>query len=155
MSPQDRALDLLVSGKSAVQVAAAVGVDTRTLRRWTNESDFARELNEIRQTVHEDIVRRTMAFVDQLHDACFENLFWLREASLNAVSMSDRLRCMAAINSNGFRWAKYILDRRDKQNEALLAQTAKPLAKKADKNGRTSVVGATDAPTAVSSVHPC
>src|SRR5471032_509752 len=132
MGPQDHALELLVSGKSHVQVAAAIGIDTRTLRRWKHEPDFARELNEIRQTVHEDIVRRTMALIDQLHDACFENLYWLREASLNAVSISDSLRCMAAINSNGFRWAKYILDRRDKQNEAVLAHPVKPLAKKAD-----------------------
>ena len=155
MSPQARALELLISGKSAPQVAAVVGVDARTIRRWKLEPDFARELAEIRKTVYDDVLLRTMALIDQLHDACFENLFWLREVSLNGVKITDRLRCMAALNSHGFRWARYIMERREKQNEKLLAQTAKPLAKKADINGRTSAPGATGAPTAVPSVHPC
>lgn len=45
---QQRALELLVEGKSLAQVAGAIGISRATLWRWRALPDFARALAEVR-----------------------------------------------------------------------------------------------------------
>ena len=153
MSHQDRALELLLTGKTTLEAATAVGVDPRTVRRWKKDPTFAQELSELRQEVHDEIMLRVAALIDKLQTAAFEQLEWLKAMANKLPALTDKLRCMNAISQLNFKWSKFIMDRQDRKEQKTLADLAK-LAQKADKNGRVTH-GATGAPTAVPSVHPC
>ena len=152
MSHQDRALELLLTGKTAVQVAALVGVDSRTIRRWKKDPAFAGELSELRQEIHDEIMLRVMALIEKLQTAAFEQLEWLKAMGNKLPALTDKLRCINAISQLNFKWSKFIMDRQDRNEQKTLAAFAKA-TQKADNNGHTSAVGATEQ-TAVS-FAPC
>ena len=137
MSHQDRALELLLTGKTTLEAAALVGVDPRTVRRWKKEPAFAEELSELRQEIHDEIMLRAMALVEKIQSAAFEQLEWLKLMANKAAALTDKLRCVNAITQLNFRWSKFIMDRQDKKTIAQFARTAQTsqAAKKADING--------------------
>ena len=150
MSHQDQALELLLSGKTALETARLVGVDPRTIRRWKKDPAFAEELSDLRQEIHDEIMLRAMALVEKLQTAAFAQLEWLKAMADKFPTLTDKLRCMNAISQLNFKWSKFIMDRQDKKTIAQLARAAQP-AKKADINGHA--VGAKEQ-TAVS-FAPC
>ena len=182
MSHQDRALELLLTGKTTAETARLVGVDERTIRRWKKTPGFAEELSELRQEVHDEIMLRVAALIEKLQTAAFAQLEWLKAMADKLPALSDKLRCMNAISQLNFKWSKFIMDRQDRLTLKQFARAAQPPQKadingrapgateqtavsfapccenpaipKADANGHVSR-GATGAPTAPPSVHPC
>ena len=150
MSHHDHALELLLTGKTAIETARLVGVDVRTVRRWKKDPAFAEELSDLRQEIHDEIILRAMALVEKIQTAAFEQLAWLQAMANKLRTLSDKLRCMNAISQLNFKWSKFIMDRQDRKSIAQFARTAQP-AKKADANGQG--LGATEQ-TAVS-FAPC
>ena len=183
MSHQDRALELLLSGKTALETAALVGVDARTIRRWKKETSFAQELSDLREEIRDEIMLRVMALIEKLQSAAFAQLEWLKTMADKLPALTDKLRCLNAISQLNFKWSKFIMDRQDRLTVAQFARATQPAKKadtngqdlgakeqtavsfapcceakptqKADANGHDRAIGATDAPTAVPSVHPC
>ena len=153
MSNQDRALELLLTGKTAAETARLVGVDERTVRRWKKTPGFAEELSELRQEIHDEIMLRVAALIEKLQTAAFAQLEWLKAMADKLPALTDKLRCINAISQLNFKWSKFIMEHQDRKEQKTLAAFAK-LAQKADKTGREQH-GATGAPTAPSSVHPC
>ncbi len=56
---QHNAIELLLLGKTDLEVAELIGVDSHTVLRWRNqEPEFTRAMNELRAAVWEDSVTR-------------------------------------------------------------------------------------------------
>src|SRR5471030_777482 len=134
MSHQDRALELLLTGKTTAETARLVGVDERTIRRWKKTPAFAEELSELRQEIHDEIMLRVMALVEKLQSAAFAQLEWLKTMADKLPTLTDKLRCMNAISQLNFKWSKFIMDHQDRLTVAQFARAAQP-ARKADTNG--------------------
>ncbi len=65
---QVKALAALIEGKKLIDVAAAAGVNRRTVDRWLKEKEFAAALHEATSGQVRDTVRRRVLLMDRAID---------------------------------------------------------------------------------------
>lgn len=60
---RQRCLELLLSGRTATEIAAELGIDRRTIYRWRQDPEFAEAVqerqDEVRDTIHAALVAMT------------------------------------------------------------------------------------------------
>ena len=105
MEPRhEKTIELLAHGVSVKKIAAEIGVDERTIRRWKQEPEFALELLEALHDSIDDTSRRvqpTIACAQNATNAVFERLTEL--AHDPDFKIADRA-CRTLL-SYGFKWA--------------------------------------------------
>ena len=133
---QEKAIELLASGLTVKKVAAAIGVDERTIRRWKQEPEFALELLDALHETIDDSSRRVQPTISRAQtatNAVFDRLTELTQS--DDFKIADRA-CRTLLNY-GFKWAtlplkiqadKDKLEQKELDRAARLQKSAKPVA---------------------------
>ena len=138
LSPiQVRGLAMLVAGKKIVDVAAALNINERTVRRWKQEPEFAQEFDQEIESVQAFAAIACANLEQAKADAASESLkFLTAQLKCEKNSAQIRLRCCTVLQSLALqsaraaearKWRLYVhVDRKTERARLKAAQPRNP-----------------------------
>jgi hypothetical protein len=100
-SQQLEAVGLLAKGKTHAETAAALGIVTKTIQRWSKREDFKQAIADVHQQATDKTVERTACDIAEELETLLPEAFNVLRAYLTDTKAkgSDRLRAVHIIGN--------------------------------------------------------